>query len=311
MTCRTSRNAVTTEATTITKVPATRRVADLYPHDDLRGLLGEQTEDAVKRAAEALTAGRGTAEPIEVLAGGEVLYGLAPLLAAEALGLETVEAFEVRGLDEGDYRAAEGYVIARHLDGARLHPLDQARLLRRALERERRAGARPSRRTWEATLRERLAERLGTSEDNAGRYVRILDTPLEVQQAYLDDKLWLIDAAGVAARPREVRKAIAAAIAAGEDPADAVRRHPSRTGRRPKAGPPPGRAYLDLLRRGRAQLGGRVEPVGDLSPEDDELLGWHEAAIQQIRRSARVVSREEKQATLLAKAEEIAARRLC
>jgi ParB family chromosome partitioning protein len=93
-----------------------------------------------------------------------------------------------------------------------LHPLEQARIAKRLLELE--AGRpRGNLSSGDVTrLKIELGERFGMSGRNLDRYLRVLETPVEVQNAVRDGLLLLTSAARVAGVDKSVRAALAGRV---------------------------------------------------------------------------------------------------
>jgi hypothetical protein len=183
----------------------------------------------------------------------------------------------------------ERRLIEDNLNRRRLAPLELARCSQRLKELGRRGGLCQQEK---AELRDRIGMKLGMSGRNLDRYLRVLQgTPQEAQDAVSSGALAVTVAERVAGLKKATREQVAEEIRAGQDPAEAVRRHaPKGTGRHKKARHAID-AFLLALERGVNDLQGRVDSIGiRLSAREAATLHGAEAIIRAIRQRAAVTA---------------------
>jgi hypothetical protein len=79
---------------------------------------------------------------------------------------------------------------------------------------------------YHGDLRDVLAKKIGGgSGRNLERYLHVLRTPMEVQEAFKKQQIPLVQAASVAHLAADAQTEIAAAIRSGEDPKQVIRKH--------------------------------------------------------------------------------------
>jgi hypothetical protein len=96
-----------------------------------------------------------------------------------------------------------------------LDPLAKARVAVRLLELERK---REGRTMQSGEARVRVGQALGMSGRNLDRHIRVLSTPLAVQNAFRAKRITLIDAGKIAGLVKSQQQEIAARLDAGEEP---------------------------------------------------------------------------------------------
>jgi hypothetical protein len=145
--------------------------------------------------------------------------------AAKELGWEEIEVWVREDLDaEGDV-AVELRLIGDNLHRRHLDKLDLARSYRRLRELEQNLPREKRHLSCGGDLRDVIARKLGgQSGRNHDRYLRVLETPTEVQEAFSQGKLSLIEAGRVAGLSPDVQDRIAVTIRAGEKPKEMVKR---------------------------------------------------------------------------------------
>jgi ParB family chromosome partitioning protein len=203
----------------ITRWPLDR----LKPHPRQAALFRDLDDEAFKGLVEDLRI-NGQQQPIEALPDGTIVCGHQRLRAAKELGWEEVEVCVREDLaEEGDV-AVELRIISDNLHRRQLDKLDLARSYRRLRELEQDLPPDERKASCSGDLRDILARKLGSqSGRNHDRYLRVLQTPPEVQEAFSQGKLSLVEAGKVAGLSLDAQHSIAAAIRAGQKPKDAVK----------------------------------------------------------------------------------------
>ena len=202
------------------------RLADLVPHPDqvkYFGPYGENERAALQSNIEA----NGLRVPIEVLpprnrAGLPALTIISGHTRCEILiGLDhVVSDVRVRhDLAKATRSEVDVEFIADNFARRQLDPLDRARVALRLfeLERDKRGRKTVDHPPVEGELRDRIGLILGVSGRNLARYLLILKTPTEVQRAFQEKKLKLVEAAKIGALPKKTQLQFAARLRDGED----------------------------------------------------------------------------------------------
>jgi ParB-like chromosome segregation protein Spo0J len=283
---------------TTTRTVARRPVTGLRPYPELLAVLGEPAEEEVERLARGLKAGRPQGLLAEVTPDGQVIFGHLAVLAAQSAGLDEVDVLVHEDLGGAPEAVVALTVIDAALERGGLDHLGTARALARAHQLRPQVPLDLLRDYQRGDLDRQLARRLGLSPRAAQRYLRLLEAPPEVQTAFTAGQLALTVAERVAGLPEARQAELAAALRAGEDPQEVVARFCKKaSGRHPKAHAAWAN-FLQALRRGLPDLAGRADQVKALSPEDAELLDNTVALLRQVRRTAVVMTPEEKAAAL-------------
>jgi len=269
---------------TETRLYETRKPTDLKPHPRQAYLFGTWTEHEIKELATNMDR-YGLLVPVEVLPDGTIIAGHKRVAAAILLGWAEITVWVRKDLDEQGPAAVERRLIEDNLDRRQLGPLEIARCYRELKALGRRPGhiSGPDRQD----LRDQIGKRLGVSGRTLDRWLRVLDTPIEVQNAVATNQLPSTLGEKVAGLLPKVRDQIAAEIRDGGKPAEVVRRHLPKGNRKHN---PAGKAvwiFFDVLKRGVADLEGHVEQMPmRLKPEENALLDQAERLIQAIRQRA-------------------------
>jgi hypothetical protein len=190
-----------------------------------------------------------------------ILDGHMRVRALKMLGRAEIDVVVRYDLADANERAIEREFLDFDFHRTQLDTLARARVALRQHELQkgtRRGGLLPSE---EAGARERVGQEIGMSGRNLDRYFRVLKTPIEVQNAFRDSKLGLVDAGKVAGLGAHVQRLVAQRIAAGECPKAVVAGYlREQTGLHVKPRHAFG-SFLRSLQRGLRDLDGRVDHV--------------------------------------------------
>ena len=257
----------------------TWKLSDLKPFPDQEKVFRKLTDDAVARLAANIKR-YGLKNRIVVLPahnklglpGGTIIKGHERLRALLING-DTEALVIVRyDLAEASLAAIKREFLEDNLDRKQLSKLAMARAAIELLEVERQE-AKKLRTGKREEARDRVGRVLNMSGRNLDRYLLVLKTPIEVQNAVEDHLLPLVTAGKVAFLPQPTQEQIAASIHSGMAPRLAVKPHlPTKRREHKKASDALanfvrklGAAYEDLAHRI-----GEV-PVGMISQSHDDL----------------------------------------
>lgn len=218
---------------------------------------------------------RGQQSPIVVmpennaanLPGGTMLDGCRRARCLKDSG-ETDAMVVVRhDLKDASAAAVEAEFLKYNFTRRQLHPLDKARVAQRLYVLER------SKKTvndlgFKETLamRDRIGKILGMSGRNLDRYLRVLETPVPIQNAVRDGRMKLVMGAKIATLPQYEQEKIAEAITGVTDSKEVTRiacEHVTISdGRRHQKVNDAVACFARTLDRGLEDLDGRVDQVG-------------------------------------------------
>ena len=260
------------------------KLKDLKPHPRQAELFPDLPIHLLRDLAQDIEQ-RGLKEPLEILPDGTIVCGHQRLRAAELLGWEEIDAWvnhELAG--QGDL-AVEQRLIEDNIVGRNLDRLDQVRCYRRLVEMAPEIPSERRRDHQQGRLRDVIGERLGMSGRTLERYVRVLETPSEVQDAFRAGRISLVNATKVAKLPKEAQEQLAADLRSGMNPKQAVAARLA--GRTPDAFV----AVFGPFLRGLARYVPAVQPhagrVTKLAPLERTVLEEAQALIGQILRQAK------------------------
>ncbi|QDT74468.1 ParB/RepB/Spo0J family partition protein [Lacipirellula limnantheis] len=192
-----------------------RQVDELTLHPGHK-IYPEPTEHEIAQLAGDMK-GRGLQHPIEITPDGVIIAGQRRWLAMKKLGRSTTRCRVRYDLAEKGPHAVSEHLLADNLFRRQLSELQQARVYRELLKNSKDHPVPPGR-----ERRDLVAAFFGRSGRKMSRLVRILETPLAVQNAYEAGKLNQVTAESVAGLLPAQQKVIAAAIDAGECPYAAI-----------------------------------------------------------------------------------------
>lgn len=196
----------------------TWEIAKLKVHPRQTDLVGDVSDAELAALAEDMRQ-HGLSHPIEILPDGTIVAGHQRVRAAKLLGWKKIKVIIRFDLAEAGEEAVTGYLIRDNWLRRQASPLTRARWIKELL-----------------TLRYGLWSRLGLEKTKAeigntlnlsartvNRYLLVLKTLPEVQQAFDQGDISLVDAGKVATLGRQQQASIAERIAAGESPEKVVR----------------------------------------------------------------------------------------
>lgn len=245
----------------------------------------ELSKDDIQRLAKDIER-NGLRHKIEVLGKNKAGYPIYTILkghqrrrALLLLGKTKVEVIVREDLADADTTEIEREFLEDNQNRRQLDPLAKARVAARLFEIEKgrphsRFGARE-----EGELRERIGDIMGMCGRHAQRLFNIvLRTPIEVQNAFRQKKLPLVDAARVANLTAREKESIASRLREGEPPRDVIAAFlPCKENRHRRAGDALA-SFHRALRKGVEDLEGRLSglPLKLLSeyrPDLEEAVG--------------------------------------
>jgi ParB-like chromosome segregation protein Spo0J len=197
------------------------KIKDLKPHPRQAELFPDLPMPLLRDLAQDMQA-RGQQNPAEILPDGTIVCGHQRRRAAELNGWEEIDVWVNHELAAQGEQAVEQRLIEDNIVGRKLDRLDQVRCYRRLVEMAPDTPTEQRRRHQEGRLRDVIGDRLGISGRTLERYLRVLDTPAEVQDAFRAGRISLVNASKVAGLPQEAQQQLAEDLRAGTDPRQAV-----------------------------------------------------------------------------------------
>lgn len=251
-----------------------RLVVDLQPHP-IHGDVHIDPKSPLSKHSQADLADNVQTSVIEVTADGEVITGLPLFLAAQELDRELVRVWVRTDLDDEEVaiRALEAKFntlpltdLARARTLVELRELPRRRRVREAYGEE--FSGRPILQNREL-LRNLLAEVFPQLKARSlDRWACLLNTPIEVQDAFERKQLKLEVAGRVSRKGDKIQREIARRIRAGEDPKAVVDELAPRRERFKSWGRKVGRVF-DAWEAGVDELEGDFEEIKDCLSSDD------------------------------------------
>jgi len=191
-----------------------RKLDSLKPHPRQNQNFDPHTDETIRSLAKDMQA-NGQLTPVEITADGTLIAGCGRVQAVRLLGWDEVAVW-VRDDLKSD-ADVELRLIEDNDNRRQLTPLGKARLAKRRWELQGKSSKR-----GEGLLRDQLGKILDMSGRNLDRYLRVLEAPIEVQQALDRKQLPLVEAKKVAGLARDVQEKIAEQIRNGEPPREVV-----------------------------------------------------------------------------------------
>ena len=166
----------------------------LQPHPSQAAVFNDLDDEAIKALAADMEA-NGLIHAVEVLPDGTIVCGHQRVRAAKLLGWEEIRCWIREDLEKKGKHAVEVRLIEDNLNRRQLGPLAKARAYRRL--KELKPGSR-----GDGDLRDRLGKQLGCSGRTLDRLERLLDTPMEVQEAFDRRQISMAQASWIATLPK-------------------------------------------------------------------------------------------------------------
>jgi ParB-like chromosome segregation protein Spo0J len=209
------------------------KIARLKEHPRQQELFGRLPEQTIAAMAADMSK-NGLYHPVEILSDGTIVAGHQRVLAAKLLGWTEIDVIVRTDLEKKGPAAVVGYLISDNLLRRQATGLTLARGIRELVKLQERCPNWRSRDRMKADIGKRLGD-INTREVN--RYLRVLDAPTEVQEAFDRGKLSLDKAGKVVSLDDRQKQQIAARIKSGEDARAVVNEYLARpTGRHKMAG---------------------------------------------------------------------------
>jgi ParB/RepB/Spo0J family partition protein len=234
--------------------------------------------------------------PIEITPDNVIICGHRRAEAAKSLGWQEIDAIVREDLaDQGD-AAVEERLINDNLHRRHLDPISQARCYERLLDLAKAQGL--TRSNLPADLRgprrDVIGRKLGISGRTLDRYLRVLKTPLAVQNAVSEGQVSIKAAGDIANLSTKLQQKLAHEVKQGK-PVDQVvkayltdpkNRKRGNTNRRYKFAGDVLHQFLHHVRRTHFELHDRVLEIHHLSASEMEWLGKGKALIEQLLEQA-------------------------
>ncbi|MFO0881784.1 MAG: ParB N-terminal domain-containing protein [Gemmataceae bacterium] len=224
--------------------------------DAINALADDIRRNGLRELIEVLPpAQQGRRKEYQILSGHTRMEALALLNQTEA---EVIVRYDLRDADadEVEYHLLEANQNRRHLD-----KLTQARIAKRLFLHEKRATRGRLSSSQQGELRELVGKIIGMSGRNLYRYIRVLDTPIEVQNAFRRSEVSLVVAERVADLGSRDQEEIAERIRSGQDARAVILMHlPPRRKGHVKVVNAVG-SFVRALGRGMEDLSDRVDDI--------------------------------------------------
>ncbi|MCZ2341161.1 MAG: hypothetical protein LC104_05115 [Bacteroidales bacterium] len=246
----------------------TRRLGELLPHPSQEAFFDPPTPEGVAALADNIRR-IGLRDRIDVMPAGNraglaantIISGHSRKMALERLGMTEAEVVVRYDLRDADAAEVERCLLEANQNRRQLDKLTQARIAKRLFLHEKRATRRRLTSTQQGELRDRIGKIIGMSGRNFIRYFRLLDTPVEVQNAFRRGEVSLVLAEKVADLGSRDQEEIAERIRSGQDAKSVILTHlpPRRKGHVKVADAL--NSFVKALGRGLEDLSDRVDQV--------------------------------------------------
>lgn len=170
------------------------KLADLKQHPRQAELFSDLPQPQFAELVEDMRA-NGQRTPIDILPDGTIICGHQRTRAAMFLRWDEIDVYVRRDLAELGEAAVEQRLIEDNLHRRHLDPLELARCYQHLAAQTRQLPQDLLRSYHRGDLRDVIAKRLDCSGRTLDRYLRVLQTPIEVQNAFSHKELSLVDAA--------------------------------------------------------------------------------------------------------------------
>lgn len=210
-----------------------KELVSLKPHAKQNALFCELPEQAIQRLAEDIAC-HGLQNPVQILSDGTIICGHQRVAAAKSLGWEEIDVVIRSDLEEQGEKAIEEALIGDNLHRRQLDPIEKARCIQRLREihapdspkeRSRRKTSKEAHGYEKGLFRDYLGKEFGMSGRSIDRYLAVLKTPKEIQNAVSANQLPLTEAVRVSGLAEVTQTAIADEISNGGDVREVVQRH--------------------------------------------------------------------------------------
>jgi ParB/RepB/Spo0J family partition protein len=261
-----------------------RKPEELHPHPLQAKAFPDLSDPGLEALAEDIKR-NGLQHPVEICRDNTIICGHRRVQAARKLGLNKIEVIIREDVEDQGPKAIERYLIEDNFNRRQLSRLERARcikLLDELYENE----LDPTKWQPRGELQKIIAKRLDLSGREVSRYLRVLETPIAVQNAFDEGKLSLVKAGQVTGLSKEQQDEIAVRITAGEEPRKLVDSFLRNVRRRQPDATDTYLAFVKLLNR---LLDNKPQAVEDISPwvADESALNLFEEGIGIFQRLKR------------------------
>ena len=183
----------------------------LHPHPEQDNLFAPPSPQEIQRLADDISR-NGLRQPIEVLSDGTIVRGHSRVLAAKRAGLKSLLAIVRDDLDDAGESAVLKALAEDNLNRRHLGPLEIAKSYAVIAGAEVNSADDRSLSRAMSALQQQIAAQFSISKKTLQRYVKVLETPLEVQHAVAKDYISMDLALAIHKQSRKQQQRIAAAI---------------------------------------------------------------------------------------------------
>lgn len=185
----------------------------LQPHPEQDNLFAPPSPQEIERLADDIVR-NGLRQPIEVLSDGTIIRGHSRVLAAKHAGLKTLLAIVRNDLDDASEAEVLKAVAEDNLNRRHLGPLEIAKSFAVIAGAGVNSADGKSLSRAMSAVQQQIATQFGISRKTLQRYLKILDTPLDVQHAVAKDYISMDLALAIHKQKWKLQQRIAAAIKA-------------------------------------------------------------------------------------------------
>jgi ParB-like chromosome segregation protein Spo0J len=260
------------------------KVKDLKPHPRQAEFFPDLPFHLLRDLAEDMK-DRGQKEPLEILPDGTIVCGHQRTRAANYLGWDELDVWVNHELAAQGDLAVEQRLIEDNLARRQLDRLDQIRCYRRLNDLARPTPEARRRSHQLGRVRDTVGNRLGMFGRTLERYLRVLDAPREVQEAFQAGRISLVQASRVAGLPNEVQEQLVDDLRGGVDPKQAVAARLA--GREPDPANDAVCTFVRSLERNLAAVEGYADQIRSLVAYDIPVLERAHQLIGQILRQVK------------------------
>jgi ParB-like chromosome segregation protein Spo0J len=260
------------------------KLSDLKPHPQQAQFFDDLPFHLIRDLAQDMES-RGQKDPLEILPDGTIVCGHQRTQAAKFLKWDVIDVWVNHELATQGDQAVLQRLIEDNLARRNLDRLDQARCYKQLVEMAPQTPDRLRRSHQMGRLRDVIGQRLGMSGRTLDRYIRVLDAPREVQDAFRNGNVSLVHASKVAGLPNEVQQQLAADLRSGTDPKQAVAARLE--GRKPDQVDAAIGTFIRSLERNVGAMESNIGNVRSLSKYDISILERSKSLIEKILHQVR------------------------
>ena len=183
----------------------------LHPHPEQDNLFAPPSPQEIQRLSDDIVR-NGLRQPIEVLSDGTIIRGHSRVLAAKHAGKTALSAIVREDLDNASEAEVLKALAEDNLNRRHLGPLEIAKSFAVIAGAEVKSADAKSLSKAMSAAQQQIATQLGISRKTLQRYLKILDTPLDVQHAVAKDYISMDLALAIHKQKWKQQQKIAAAI---------------------------------------------------------------------------------------------------